>query len=114
MSKVGLSALTRVQQRNFDQDPRPDIIVNSVHPGFVDTDMTNHVGGVPIEQGFNKTKIDFLQTIFDTVFIIWFLGAIAPSWLALLPANIDGPKGGYVWSDKQVVDWVNGPTPGLY
>ena len=52
VSKVGLSTLTRVQQRHFDQDSRPDLIVNCVHPGFVDTDMTNHVGGVPIEQGF--------------------------------------------------------------
>jgi len=52
MSKVGLSALTRIQQRHFDQDPRPDLIVNSVHPGYVDTDMTKHLGGVPIEQGF--------------------------------------------------------------
>lgn len=51
MSKVGLNALTRIQQRYFDQDPRPDLIVNSVHPGYVDTDMTKHLGGVPIEQG---------------------------------------------------------------
>jgi len=69
VSKVGLSALTRIQQRNFDQDPRSDIIVNSVHPGFVDTDMTNHVGGVPIEQGFNKTKIYFF---FSNYFLIFF------------------------------------------
>jgi len=70
VSKVGLSALTRVQQRNFDQDPRSDIIVNSVHPGFVDTDMTNHVGGVPIEQGFNKTKFYFFSQIIFDIFLI--------------------------------------------
>ncbi len=51
VSKVGLSALTRIQQRQFDQDSRPDLIVNSVHPGLVDTDMIKHIGGVPIEQG---------------------------------------------------------------
>ena len=34
-------------------------------------------------------------------------GAVAPSWLALLPPNVDGPKGGYVWYEKQIVDWVN-------
>lgn len=53
VSKIGVCALTRIQQRHFDRDPRPDLIVNSVHPGFVDTDMVKHIGGVPIEQGYN-------------------------------------------------------------
>ncbi len=39
------------------------------------------------------------------------LGAIAPSWLALLPPNVEKPKGGYIWFDKTIVDWVNGPVP---
>jgi carbonyl reductase 1 len=41
-------------------------------------------------------------------------GAAAPSWLALLPPNAEGPKGAYVWHDKQIIDWVNGPTPAQY
>ncbi len=42
-------------------------------------------------------------------------GAVAPTWLALLPANdTANPKGGYVWLDKTIVDWVNGPDPGAY
>jgi carbonyl reductase 1 len=44
-------------------------------------------------------------------YCFFLLGAAAPSWLALLPPNVKGPKGGYVWYDKQIVDWVNGPTP---
>ena len=40
VSKVGWSALTRIQQRNMDRDCRKDIVVNHVHPGYVDTDMT--------------------------------------------------------------------------
>lgn len=91
VSKIGVSAMTRIQQREFDQDSRQDIIVNSVHPGYVDTDMTSHKGPLTIEQG-----------------------AVAPSWLALLPPNVDGPKGGYVWYEKQIVDWVNGPIPSSY
>jgi len=87
-SKIGVSALTRIQQRQFDQDPREDLIVNSVHPGYVDTDMTNHQGPLKIEEG-----------------------AVAPSWLALLPANVEGPKGAFVWFDKQIVDVVEGPLP---
>ena len=51
VSKVGISALTRIQQRQFDQDPRPDIIVNSVHPGSIATDLNRHLGIGSIEQG---------------------------------------------------------------
>jgi len=32
----------------------------------------------------------------------------------LLPANIEGPKGAFVWKNKEEVDWVNGPMPGPY
>ena len=39
VSKVGLSSLSRIQQKMMDDDPRDDIVVNHVHPGFVDTDL---------------------------------------------------------------------------
>jgi carbonyl reductase 1 len=46
---------------------------------------------------------------------MYVLGAAAASWLAMLPPNnVLNPKGSYVWHDKQIVDWVNGPTPSLY
>ncbi|KAB7496479.1 Carbonyl reductase [NADPH] 3 [Armadillidium nasatum] len=41
-------------------------------------------------------------------------GAVCPVYLALLPPNIAEPKGAYLWKDKTVVDWANGPAPGLY
>ncbi|XP_069959513.1 carbonyl reductase [NADPH] 1 isoform X3 [Cherax quadricarinatus] len=88
VSKIGVSALTRIQQRAFDADPRPDMVVNNCHPGYVDTDMTSHKGPLTIEQG-----------------------AVCPSYLALLPPDIKEPRGAYLWYDKQIVDWVNGPTP---
>jgi len=88
VSKVGFSALTRIQHMAFTKDPREDIVINHVHPGYVDTDMTSHKGPLTIEQG-----------------------AMAPSWLALLPENVEEPKGAYVWFDKRIIDWVNGPTP---
>lgn len=53
VSKIGLSALTRIQQRHFDSDSRADIVVNCCHPGYVDTDMTSHKGPLTIEQGEN-------------------------------------------------------------
>lgn len=90
-SKIGLSALTCIQQREFNADSREDLVVNAVHPGYVDTDMTSHKGHLTIEQG-----------------------AAAPSWLALLPPNVDKPRGGYVWHDKQIIDWVLGPMPSQY
>jgi len=40
-----------------------------------------------------------------------YTGAAAPSWLAMLPKNADEPKGAYVWFNKEIVDWVNGPVP---
>lgn len=82
VSKVGVSALTFIQQRAFDVDPRADIVVNSVHPGYVDTDMTSHKGPLTIEQG-----------------------ADAPVYLSLLPAGEQNVKGRYVWNDKTIKDW---------
>ena len=43
-SKMGLSALSRIQQREMARDEREDIVVNHVHPGYVDTDMTRGQG----------------------------------------------------------------------
>lgn len=56
MSKVGINLLTKAQQNLFDKDPREDIIVNSVTPGYVATDMTKHKGHLTPEQGFKKLK----------------------------------------------------------
>ncbi|GAU88105.1 hypothetical protein RvY_00861 [Ramazzottius varieornatus] len=52
MSKIGVTALTRIQQRMFDQErPGDDIIVNAVCPGYVATDMTQHKGVLTVMQG---------------------------------------------------------------
>jgi len=94
VSKVGVSAATKFQQRMMDvRFPAGDgdILVNAVHPGYVDTDMTSHKGPLTIEQG-----------------------SIAAVWAALIPPGVKSPKGGYIWYDTQVVDWVNGPLPSAY
>ncbi|XP_076046039.1 carbonyl reductase [NADPH] 1-like isoform X1 [Oratosquilla oratoria] len=88
VSKVGMSALARIQQRAFDQDPQPDLVVNSCHPGYVDTDMSLHLGPATIEEG-----------------------AVSPCYLALLPNNIKDLRGAYIWSKKEIIDWVHGPIP---
>lgn len=89
MSKVATCALTRIQQCIFNQEPRLNILVNAVHPGYVATDATSHLGHMTIEEG-----------------------AMAASYLALLPASVSEPRGALVWHDKQIVDWINGPLPG--
>ncbi|XP_075217594.1 carbonyl reductase [NADPH] 1-like [Lycorma delicatula] len=89
-SKVAVSALTFIQQREFNNDKREDLVVNCVHPGVVDTDMTDHKGPMSPEQG-----------------------ADAPIKLALLPHYTD-IKGKFVWFDMRLVDWVNGPKPNVY
>ncbi|PSN32501.1 hypothetical protein C0J52_21941, partial [Blattella germanica] len=91
VSKVGVSALSFIQQRAFINDPREDIVVNSVHPGYVDTDMTSHKGPLTIEQG-----------------------ADAPVYLALLPPAVTSPRGEYIWCNRDIVNWAKGPTPGPY
>lgn len=88
VSKMGVSALSRIQQRQLDQDSsRSNIVVNHVHPGYVDTDMTSHKGPLTIDRG-----------------------AQSAVFAAMLPADTN-IKGAYIWHDNQIVDWVNGPTP---
>ena len=88
VSKVGLSALTRIQQREMNKDTtRTDVVINYIHPGWVDTDMTSHKGPKSPEEGA-KSSI----------------------YAATLPAGTD-IKGQYIWHSCAVVDWVNGPLP---
>jgi carbonyl reductase 1 len=83
MSKVALTALSFIQQRQFNSDKtREDIIVNAVHPGYVNTDMTRHKGPLTIEEG-----------------------ADAPTFLALLPNYCTEPVGAMVWCNRNIVKW---------
>lgn len=88
VSKVGVSALTFIQQKDFDADTRSGIVVNAVHPGYVDTDMTSHKGPLTIEQG-----------------------AVAPIFAALQPLDDTALKGKYIWYTKEVVDWYKKDVP---
>jgi len=88
VSKIGLSALSRIQQRELTGDEtRADLVVNHVHPGYVDTDMTSHKGPLTIDRGAQSTV-----------------------YAALLPPSTP-IRGAYIWHDNQIVDWVSGPTP---
>ncbi|GIX76446.1 carbonyl reductase 1 [Caerostris extrusa] len=91
--RLGVSSLFHFKDRNkcsyynpakkFLEDERADIVVNAVHPGFVITDMTGGKGELTPSQG-----------------------AEAPVYLALLPPNVESPRGEFVWNDKTVACWT--------
>ena len=62
-SKVGLIALTKAHQRQFDKDSRADLIINACCPGYVDTDMSSHKGSLTPEQGSYFIYIFLLITL---------------------------------------------------
>ena len=83
-SKVLLTSWTLLQQKKFDADTsRPDIVINAVHPGYVNTDMTRGKGTLSIEEG-----------------------AKSPIFAALIPPG-EGPRGKMIWYTTDVVDWAN-------
>ncbi|XP_061197908.1 carbonyl reductase [NADPH] 1-like [Saccostrea echinata] len=81
MSKVGVTVLSEIQNRQLSADPREDIIVNACCPGYVDTDMTSHKGHKTIDQG-----------------------ADTPLYLALLPPGTKSPSGNFV-SERNIKNW---------
>jgi len=83
VSKVGVSALTILQQRTLDVERGgEDIVINHAHPGYVDTDMTSHKGHRTVDEG--AQSIVFAAT---------------------LPANTN-IRGEYIWEDSSVTSWV--------
>jgi len=81
MSKVGVTVMTIIQQRELDKKGNEDIVVNSCCPGYVNTDLTNGKGTLTIDQG-----------------------AVTPVYCALLPANCSDPRGKFL-QNKKVTPW---------
>jgi len=83
VSKVGVSALTIIQQRVMDKERAgEDIVINHAHPGYVDTDMSSHKGHRTVEEGAKSLV-----------------------FAATLPPKTD-IKGEYIWEDSTVTSWV--------
>ncbi|CAD5123742.1 DgyrCDS12060 [Dimorphilus gyrociliatus] len=73
VSKLGVCCLTGIQQREMDNDDRQGILINSMCPGFVNTDMSSHKGFLTPDEGA------------DTAL-----------YCALLPEKTEVPKGNFV------------------
>ncbi|GFN74654.1 carbonyl reductase [NADPH] 1, partial [Plakobranchus ocellatus] len=72
MSKLCLTVMSTIQQRELDKKGAEDIVVNACTPGLVATDMTNHKG-ITIDEG-----------------------AVTPVFAVLLPPNISEPRGKFL------------------
>ncbi|XP_056021696.1 carbonyl reductase [NADPH] 1-like [Ostrea edulis] len=81
MSKIGVTVLSQIQNRQLSTDPREDIIVNACCPGYVDTDMSSHKGPKTIDEG-----------------------ADTPIYLSLLPEGTKSPTGDFV-AGKEIHKW---------
>lgn len=83
VSKVGVGALTEIQQRKFEtyRVIQFDIVVNSVYPGYIQTDMTNYKGKFTAEHAAEvivyctllpeNTEIRGKHIRFDKVLQVW-------------------------------------------
>jgi len=82
VTKVGVTALSRIQQWELNKDPRTDIIVTAVEPGLVATDMSSHKGNLTTDEGADPIV-----------------------YCALLPHNSDEFKGAYVSQKRKILKW---------
>lgn len=85
VSKVGICALSRIQQREMAS--KEDVVINYVHPGYVLTDMTSNVAPLTTDQG-----------------------AKSALYAATLSPGTD-IRGQFIWRDCTLVDWVDGYKP---
>ena len=81
VSKLGVTAMTRIQARRFQEQGKNDVLINACCPGWVRTDMAGPKAPKSPEEG-----------------------AKTPVYLALLPVGSTEPHGQLV-SDETVQKW---------
>uniref|UniRef100_UPI001939AF8A carbonyl reductase [NADPH] 1-like n=1 Tax=Styela clava TaxID=7725 RepID=UPI001939AF8A len=84
MSKLGVTALTRIMGRKAQKLAQPNVLVNCACPGYVNTDMSSHKGHKTPDQG-----------------------AESPVYLATLPAGLKEPQGEF-WCEDKLDKWYDG------
>ncbi|XP_071087874.1 carbonyl reductase [NADPH] 3-like [Haliotis cracherodii] len=80
-SKIGVTVMSFIQDREIRKDSREDIVINACSPGRVATDMTSHKGTKTIDEGADTLE-----------------------YLALLPLNTTSPRGSLV-ADRIIQNW---------
>lgn len=80
-SKIGVTVMSFIQQRQLDAQNKEDIIVNACCPGYVATDMSSFKGHKTIDEG-----------------------AETPVMLAVIPPYAKSPRGEFL-SEKTVQKW---------
>nr|XP_026493387.1 carbonyl reductase [NADPH] 3-like [Vanessa tameamea] len=78
VSNIAVCSLTKIQQREIDRN----ISINSLHPGFVKTDMTKHAGEFTVEEA-SQTSVYLALDCDQSI------------------------KGKYIWFDKTEKDWTD-------
>ncbi|KAL1458322.1 hypothetical protein WDU94_008483 [Cyamophila willieti] len=80
VSKIGVSKLAMIQQKDFNKTT--DIAINAVNPGYAKTQMTNFTGIMEAEEAGDPIL-----------------------YLACLTAGRGEPKGKLIWNNKEVQAW---------
>jgi len=83
VSKVAVNAYTRILQKQLEEKNRPDIVVNSIHPGSYHSKITQ-------EGEYSMTATEAANSVVTT---------------ALLGHPCPHPRGQFIWHDLQVVQW---------
>uniref|UniRef100_A0A2C9M118 Uncharacterized protein n=1 Tax=Biomphalaria glabrata TaxID=6526 RepID=A0A2C9M118_BIOGL len=81
LSKIGVTVMSMIQQRELDASGAEDIVVNACCPGHVDTELSNHKGTLTIDEG-----------------------AVTPVYCALLPPNVTSPRGKFI-REMKIAEW---------
>jgi len=86
-SKIGVTLMSAIQQKQLDASGKEDVIINSVSPGYVNTDMTQGKGHLTPDEG-----------------------AVTPLYSCLLSENMKSPKGEFI-RDSEIFDWMVDELP---
>ncbi|RUS82598.1 hypothetical protein EGW08_009626, partial [Elysia chlorotica] len=84
MSKLAMNVMTAIHQREVDKKGGKDILINACSPGFVATDLNLHTGTLTLEEGSET-----------------------PVYIALLPPNINEPRGKFL-RNKEISKDIQG------
>ena len=81
VSKIGITVMTYIFNKEYEKN---DVLVLCVCPGFVSTDMNQHKGNLPVEEGTYTTR-----------------------YLSMGDFDEIKNKNEYFWAEKKPWNWYN-------